>query len=274
VAAHAVLAVVVVVSYGTASLRARGSRPILLATPPTVLQAVALPPLAEPPPSAPARGPLEIPATVTPADPAAPAPAADTASTLFIGPTVPGPRPAPLPRGAAAYAPRFGDARVWAASPIYVEAGSGRTISMDSVVRSRLLFMAANLDVLARRDSLSPLEDEQLRAPSWTVERNGRRYGIDQQAIHFGTFSIPTAVLALIPMNLPQGNVDQQRANRRLAEMRAEILRAAARAEAEDDFDRAVREIRARWRRDREERMAREREQREGQPQGEDRPRP
>ncbi len=257
VVAHAALVGAMVLSYG-------GWRPevprrtlsFLLERPPAV-QERPLPPASEPPPpvQGPPRRPLEIP--TTPDQPElAPTVAApvDTAAP----PGLPGGQRGA--RGVMAYRPGVPDPRI-AVTPMYIPEGGGRPISMDSVVRQRLLVMADMMDSLAQLDSLSPNADRRVRNPSWVVERNGRRYGIDQRAVHFGVFSLPTALLALLP--LPQGNVDQARANQRLLEMRAEILRAAARAEAEDDFDRAVREIRTRWIQEREERRERERRQRE-----------
>jgi hypothetical protein len=129
---------------------------------------------------------------------------------------------------------------------------------MDSVVRLRMLVMADKMDSVMRNDSLSPTRNP-LAPPRWTFEKDGKTYGIDQQGIHFGTFSIPTAVLAFLPF--PQGNIDQARANARMMDMRADILRAAARAEAEDDFRRAVAQIRER--KDRERREQRERDARQ-----------
>ncbi len=159
--------------------------------------------------------------------------------------------------GGIGMSPTRGDPRLWV-QPMYIPEGGGRPINMDSVVRQRMLVMADKMDSVMRNDSLSPIRNP-YSTPRWTFERNGKTYGIDQSGIHFGTFSIPTAVLAFLPF--PQGNIDQARANARMMDMRADILRAAARAEAEDDFRRAVAQIRER--KDRERREQRERDARE-----------
>jgi len=151
---------------------------------------------------------------------------------------------------------------------MYIPEGGGRPINMDSVVRGRLLAMAVIADSLARDDSLGQRHDPYAPA-RWTFEHNGRTYGIDQNGIHFGSFTIPTAVLAFLPF--PQGNIDQASANQLLMRQRADILQAASRAEAEEDFRRAVKEIRER--RDRERREQREREERDRQRAG-DQPQP
>ena len=160
-------------------------------------------------------------------------------------------------RGGIGMSPTRGDPRLWV-QPMYIPEGGGRPINMDSVVRTRMLVMADKMDSVMRNDSLSPTKNP-LAPPRWTFEHDGKTYGIDQSGIHFGTFSIPTAVLAFLPF--PQGNIDQARANARMMDMRADILRAAARAEAEDDFRRAVAQIRER--KDRERREERERRDRE-----------
>jgi hypothetical protein len=117
----------------------------------------------------------------------------------------------------------------------------GRPLDMDSVVRARLLAMADSLE-RSRGAGNRP----------WTFMRNGKKWGLDGEGIHLGGVTIPAIALALLP--LPSGNIDQSRANAVLNERRAEILRAAARSQAEDDFRRAVMGIRERWNREREER--------------------
>ncbi len=269
VAAHVVLAWAVVQSYGAWRPRQpERSLSYLLDIP--AIEARPLPPLTEvlPPPPGRPQAPFAVPAAPELPPPAAaltPAPEPDS----VIG--VPGGRGRRGVRGALALTPRYGDGRLWAPRPMYIPEGGSRPIAMDTVVRNRLLAMADMLDSLAAWDSLSPNADRR-RNPSWVIERGGRKYGIDERGIHFGTFSLPTMLLAFLP--IPQGNVDQSRANQRLMEMRAEILRAAARAEAEDDFTEAVRGVRERWNREREERRERERRERERPQPAEERPRP
>jgi hypothetical protein len=160
-------------------------------------------------------------------------------------------------RGGIGMSPTRGDPRLWV-QPMYIPEGGGRPINMDSVVRTRMLVMADMMDSAVRHDSLSPNRNP-LAPPRWTFDHDGKTYGIDQSGIHFGTFTIPTAVLALLPF--PQGNIDNARAYNRMLDMRSDILRAAARAEAEDDFRRAVAQIRER--KDRERREQRERDARD-----------
>jgi hypothetical protein len=149
--------------------------------------------------------------------------------------------------GLAALQPQYGDGRLWV-RPLVIPEGGGRPFDLDSVVRRWFVAFADTVDRNRDRDpSYNPYAGR-----PWTITRDGRTYGIDERGLHLGSFTIPTAALALLA--LPQGNIDQSRANRVLMEMRADLLRAAARAEAEDDFRQAVRGIRERWERERRER--------------------
>ncbi|HUF65193.1 MAG TPA: hypothetical protein VMM17_04385 [Gemmatimonadaceae bacterium] len=92
------------------------------------------------------------------------------------------------------------------------------------------------------------------RAPGdWTVERNGRKYGVDPQFIRLGPVSIPTALLALLPMNV-QANPGALERDRALSYMNADINHHARRAISEDEFRRNVRNLRERKDRERAER--------------------
>lgn len=237
---------------------------------PTIV-ALALPPVAtgHPAPGPAARGrPLVVP-TVTVPVPVQPTPVtivpAAPIGTDTIG--VVGGNPG---GHGLALGPGRGDVRIWV-SPLDVPEGAPRHLDMDTVVRRRLLYMADLMDSIARNggDSLAP--NRPFVPPRWTFERNGRTYGIDQTWIHFGAFKLPTALLALVPF--PQGNYGQSQAWNRQMDMRADILRAAARSEAEDDFRRAVIKIRARRDQERAEQRARDEAERQRNRDG-DRPIP
>jgi len=139
--------------------------------------------------------------------------------------------------------PQYGDGRLWV-RPMWLPPDGGRPIRMDSVAAVRMLAMA---DSMERFPPANPNANPYV-SRGWTFRRNGKTYGWDAAGIHFGDFTIPNAVLAFL--SVPQGNIDQARANTALMEMRADIMRAAARAAAEEDFRQAVRDIRVR--RDRE----------------------
>jgi hypothetical protein len=87
------------------------------------------------------------------------------------------------------------------------------------------------------------------RLPEWTTNVGGSKFGLDSRYIYIAGLKIPAAVLALLP--LPQGNIDQARAYNHLMDLRADIERAARRADNMDEFKRAIRDIRERKQRER-----------------------
>jgi len=77
----------------------------------------------------------------------------------------------------------------------------------------------------------------------WTVTKDGKKYGWDQQGIQLGKFMIPNALFALLPLRL-QANPTL---NSRYDEgMREDLLFHAQMSVTEDEFKRAVERIRAR----------------------------
>jgi hypothetical protein len=92
--------------------------------------------------------------------------------------------------------PEFIDPRLWAPTAPAPVRPKTKTELLDSAIATRI----HNLE-----DSLAALGPQ--RAPGdWTLKgKDGKKYGIDQKFIHLGNFSIPTALLALLPLNV-QGN--------------------------------------------------------------------
>jgi hypothetical protein len=154
-------------------------------------------------------------------------------------------------RGAMAYAPQLGNGLLWV-RPLVGLTLTSRPIRLDSAVAVRMLALA---DSVQKHPPSDPNANPYVSRP-WTFRVGGKTYGIDSKGIHLGDFTIPTAVLAFLSM--PQGNIDQARANRAFMEMRADMLRAAARAQAEDDFRQAVRDLRARKDKERDDGRARQ----------------
>lgn len=155
-------------------------------------------------------------------------------------------------RGGASITPELGNGMLWVRPMIGIPI-THRPIRLDSVVALRMKAMA---DSIEKHPLPDPNANPYVSKP-WTFRAGGKTYGIDSKGLHLGDFTIPTAVLAFL--SLPQGNIDQARANQGLYEMRADILRAAARAQAEDDFRRAVRELRARKDKERQDERAQQR---------------
>jgi hypothetical protein len=85
--------------------------------------------------------------------------------------------------------------------------------------------------------------------PEWTTNVAGSKFGLDSKFIYIAGLKIPAAVLALLP--LPQGNIDQARAYNHLMDLRADIERAARRADNMEEFKRVIGEIRDRKQRER-----------------------
>jgi hypothetical protein len=85
----------------------------------------------------------------------------------------------------------------------------------------------------------------------WTFEKGGKRYGADQQWIYFGKFKIPTALLALLPLN-GVGNPTVASRNSQLDYMHSDIQYEAQRSLNEDEFRDAVKRIRERKEREHE----------------------
>jgi hypothetical protein len=82
------------------------------------------------------------------------------------------------------------------------------------------------------------------------VDKGGYKWGIDRQAIRLGPVSIPTALLAMLPLNL-QGNPIAMERDRSYAAMHRDIQVHAQQAINDADFMKAVRSIRERKERER-----------------------
>jgi hypothetical protein len=123
----------------------------------------------------------------------------------------------------------------------------------DGPVRARTPTADVYVDqwVVAFWDSVAQVQSQQRRNPAdWTIGRDGNKWGMDQSFVYFGKFKLPTALLALLPINqLPNPTTASR--NAALASMRAEIDFHAQRAANEADFRRAVEEITRRKERER-----------------------
>ena len=197
---------------GTRELRAKG--PTILST-----RRQTPPPVATPPPP-----------------PAAPAP--DTGVTL----------PAYDPNANRVVpAPQVGDGRLWVSPRPGLPAAVAEELYGDTATRR-----AAAIDRLkVMVDSLNLVLDQVQRdhqRPKWTVggTPDKPQWGIDSAYIHVAGIKIPTMALALLGNLLPQGNFDEDMRARQLNDMRADLLRAADRAQTLQQFRRYVRELRER----------------------------
>ena len=136
--------------------------------------------------------------------------------------------------------PQYTDPRVWEPP--------GRIVAAPKTV-------AQTIDSLIA-DAIAPYNDSaaavaQRRDPTdWTVQKGGYKWGIDKRQIHLGPFSIPTALLAMLPLNL-QGNPTTMERDRSFTAMNRDISIHAQQAINEADFMKAVRSIRERKERER-----------------------
>ena len=136
--------------------------------------------------------------------------------------------------------PQYSDPRVWEPPGPVVSAPKSVKQTIDSLIA----------------DAIAPYNDSvaaaaQRRDPTdWTIEKGGYKWGIDRRAIRLGPVSIPTALLAMLPLNL-QGNPATMERDRTYAAMNRDITWHAQQAINEADFMKAVRSIRERKERDR-----------------------
>ncbi len=110
---------------------------------------------------------------------------------------------------------------------------------MDQVADSLVAVMVQQyLDALAA-ERANPAN----RPPSWTTTIGGKKVGVDGQWIYIGPIKLPTALLALLPINM-QGNPTQAEMNKRLNMMREDLFFAARRAATLEEFKKNVAELR------------------------------
>ncbi len=175
--------------------------------------------------------PTEVPTSIAP-------PAATTETPGFVeqgsGPLVGTGGPA---RGIR---PIYTGPRVWAPTGDIVYAPKSAKEKLDSAIVS----------IIAPFNDSLAVASGQRKPGDWTFEKGGRKYGIDPQYIRLGKISIPTAVLALLPIN-QQANPTTYDRNKMQNQLRADIFWNAQRGMNEADFKKAVKSIRERKERER-----------------------
>jgi hypothetical protein len=174
--------------------------------------------------------PVVVPSAV-PEAPSTPAPAAEEGGS---GPLVGTGGPA---RGIR---PTYTGPRVWEAPGDIVYAPKNAKEKLDSAIVS----------IIAPFNDSLAIASGARKPGDWTFEKGGRKYGIDPQFIRLGKVSIPTAVLALLPIN-QQANPTTSDRNRLQNQLHADIFWNAQRGMNEADFKKAVKSIRERKERER-----------------------
>jgi len=179
-----------------------------------------LPPPLVAPPSVPTALPTPPPPTTKPAEADA-----DAGTGPVVGVGGPG-------EGAR---PEYHDPRVWVPPAPMVSAPKTMEESVDSVLAAR---------VQAHNDTLA-LGAGRRQPGDWTFEHNGKKYGVDPKYIQLGSIKIPTAVLAFLPLNITANPITGQN-ERTLTARHDDIMYQAQRSINEDEFRDAVKHLRER----------------------------
>ena len=113
---------------------------------------------------------------------------------------------------------------------------------------------AVRASIYAYNDSVAKARALAGKAPGdWTYDgKNGQKWGIDGNKIYLGKFAIPSAVLAALPLRI-QGNQSEAIADRLVGSRRADLLLHADAAFHDDEFKTAVKRIRDRKDKERQE---------------------
>jgi hypothetical protein len=181
------------------------------------------------PSTAPATPPIVTPTTVPTALPPVPTESAPVRDQAGLGPIVGNGGEA---RGLR---PSYSDPRVWAPPAVTPRMPLTKTQRMDSLFAAGVRKMEDSLDALPHEG----------KPGDWTFKRGDKVYGIDDRFIRLGNFKLPTALLALLPINA-QANPTAVERDRRLGMIRQEIAEQAARIGRDDEFKAAVKALRDR----------------------------
>jgi len=176
------------------------------------------------------------------------------------------PTPAPSTGVRVGNANRRGDAGIGAGVTIGIP---DSRIALDPNALGRLPLSAAQradsaLSAIYGQylDSVRAAQANPGRAPgdwSWGG-KNGDKWGWDQNGIHVGGITIPNAVLAALPLNMGPGGTNMNSiTNQRTEAFIQSDIAFHANAMTEDEFRAAVKRIRDRVDRERQEKMAKQR---------------
>lgn len=150
--------------------------------------------------------------------------------------------------------PSYSDPRIWLPPGEVVGPAKTQSERLDSV-------LVAHLQPYI--DSLRQLADHPGKAPDdWTFGSGSGKWGIDPKHIYLGGHSIPTAILALLPLSKGANPVTTGE-NKALAYERTDIQYQAQRAMNEEEFKEAVKRIRERKQREHDAELADRKRQRE-----------
>jgi hypothetical protein len=139
--------------------------------------------------------------------------------------------------------PNYSDPRLWTPPGPIVAAPKTSKQRIDSVIAEG--FRVARDSV----DSARVVAEAQRKPGDWTVDGPGGKWGWDQRAVRLGKVSIPNALLGLLSQGIQtqvRSNPIENERERRIAQIRADILQHAQREMSEDAFRQAVKDVRRR----------------------------
>lgn len=198
--------------------------------------------IAAPPPRAtePTRGIVAPPRVPTAIGPVVQPPAAGTRGGVVGGTGAGGGRGV-----TAGIVPGEPDPRLAADNNFFYPAYKTHGQRVDSAVKAT---------IYAYNDSVARAAANAGKRPGdWTVENDGKKWGIDGNKIYLGKFAIPSAVLAALPIRI-QGNPGETIADRLVTTRRGDVLLHAQSQLQDQEFKSAVKRIRERKERERRER--------------------
>ncbi len=136
--------------------------------------------------------------------------------------------------------PAYSDPRLWGPPARIITGPKTLAQDLDSIIAVAIAPMRESEAAAAKQKDPT----------DWTFEKGGHKWGIDKKAIRLGPVSIPTALLAMLPLNV-QGNPNVMARDRAMSYMHRDITEHAQQAISDADFKKAVRSIRERKERER-----------------------
>jgi hypothetical protein len=136
--------------------------------------------------------------------------------------------------------PSYSDGRLWKAPVQITPPPKTVAQTIDSLIADAIAPYNDSVAAVAAGRDLT----------DWTIKKGGYKWGIDKHAIRLGPVSIPTALLAMLPLNIT-GNPMTMERDRAYAAMNRDINWHAQQAINDADFMKAVRSIRERKERER-----------------------
>ena len=163
----------------------------------------------------------------------------DSSATGGSVPRVPGINPALI-----GLAPAVSDPRVWAPGGTGINLPRSNQQMLDSVIGWAIASAADSIDSIGR------LYDANRKPAEWVKRmKNGEKWGWDKTGLRLGKYTVPNALLALLPASVQRGmqsNPIEAASSRALLLAREDINRFQSQALGEADFRKALKEIRAR----------------------------